>query len=847
MKNKRNLIVAVNVVLMAAILVFISVYTANGSRKTYENQLNGFVSITVAMEKVTENYLSGEQGICDVWARHINTAGMTIEEAADFIRRSHVLDGVSAHVVYVDGEYPVGISTRSRVDREDDYAVSYKNIDIIPKTLYEPGTRINITRAYTNPVNGLQSIAFCDRLTLKDPDGGADRDAVLLRIIPVSDLQEKWVFPMERYGSAQLSMIDSEGSYIIRGSSFKNFDFFEFYNSYNPVSESQREALKAEVRGNTDVLSMKDSHGEPSLVAHTPILITDGWILLNYVPQALLKSEGADWLLLGTVFAGLALLFVADLIFMMYFNKRLKLSAEAAETANRAKTDFLSTMSHDIRTPMNAIVGLTAIAEKGTKEPETAEYLKKIRLAGGHLLTLINDILDISKIESGKLTLNPVAFSIVETASNLVNISQPTVKAKNLDFDFRINSMDKENLYADQLRLNQIFINLLSNAIKYTDPGGRVWVDMKEEKSEKPGCVRLVYTVSDNGSGMSEEFQKRMFEPFSRQTDSRISNIQGTGLGLAITKRMIDLMEGTIECRSRLGVGTVFCVTLDLPEAKKQLEDMNLDGVEALLADDDPALLDTARDTLISLGASVETASSGAEAVEMIRRRHESGGDYGVAIVDLKMPDMNGVETVRIIRRDLGVNVPVLLISAYDWSDIERDAKDAGVNGFVSKPLFRSTLYEKISSVLELNNGPVAGTEDNSDLEGMRVLVAEDNDINWEIISELLMMYGIKSERADNGKKCLDMIASAPLPLWDLVFMDVQMPVMNGLDAARAIRALEDPERNAVPIIAMTADAFSENVAACLEAGMNGHIAKPVDIKLVIKEIRGIKERRNKK
>lgn len=266
--------------------------------------------------------------------------------------------------------------------------------------------------------------------------------------------------------------------------------------------------------------------------------------------------------------------------------------------------------------------------------------------------------------------------------------------------------------------------------------------------------------------------------------------------------------------------------------------------MDALLADDDPALLDTARDTLISLGASVETASSGAEAVGMIRRRHDSGADYGVAILDWKMPGMDGVETAKTIRRDLGVEVPVLLISAYDWSDIEKNAREAGVNGFVSKPLFRSTLYEKISSVMGLNNAPVVGEEDNSDLEGMRILVAEDNDINWEIISELLMMYGIKSERADNGKKCLDMIASAPLPLWDLVFMDVQMPVMNGIDATRAVRALEDPVRSAVPIVAMTADAFSENVAACLEAGMNGHIAKPVDIKLVIKEIRAIKEKR---
>ena len=388
----------------------------------------------------------------------------------------------------------------------------------------------------------------------------------------------------------------------------------------------------------------------------------------------------------------------------------------------------------------------------------------------------------------------------------------------------------------------QIYINILSNAIKYTEPGGSVSVDMKEEESQKEGCVRLTYIVADTGIGMSPEYMEHMYQPFSRQTDSRVNSIQGTGLGLAITKQMVDLMEGTIECQSEQGKGTTFTVTLDIPIAEHQRMDMKLDEMDVLIVDDDEVLLQTATETLESLGLKAEQASSGLEALGMIKHRHEIGKGYDIVIVDLKMPDIDGVETIRRIRSEIDNNTPILLISAYEWADIEKKAKEAGANGFLSKPLFRSTLYDKINDILGREAKSIEPESDYSDLEGLNILITEDNDINWEIISTLLSMYGITTERAENGRVCLDKMKQAEKGKYTLIFMDIQMPEMNGLDATRAIRALDDSWASNIPIIAMTADAFSENVTECLNAGMNGHIAKPIDIKVVIKEIRRIRE-----
>ena len=767
---KRSWIVMANIALMIAMLVFIVLYSNYQKRENFRYQVEHFVNSTIATERVTGNYLEGEQGICDNWAQYINNREMTLEEAAEYVRATHANATISAHLI--DTETLDGLSTRPKLNTADDYAVSYKRLELLGdgSWIADLGTAINVSRTYTNPLNGEQSLAFCNRVTVRDAESGEKRQAYLLRIVPTSDLKAKWVFPQEEYEEEDFSIIDTESNYVIKGRSFKNASFFEFYKSYNQTGVPAQQQLFADILSGTGSFTMLDSKGRECVVAYTPITSTKGWVLLSSAPDTDLNTVTEDWLLIGVITFGLLLLLVLDYLYMHSFNKKLRAMAREAEAANKAKTDFLSTMSHDIRTPMNAIIGLTAITEKNPGDREAvSENLRKISLAGNHLLTLINDILDISKVESGKITLNPLTFSLVETVQNLMNLSRPMIKEKNIEFSFRTNHIEHEYLYADQLRLNQIYINILSNAIKYTMPGGRISVDLREEKSEKAGCVKLTYCVADTGIGMTPE-----------------------------------------------------------------------------VADDDPDQLETAADTLESLGVHTETAGSGAQALEMIRLRHAEGRDYSAVILDWKMPEMDGIETVRRIRAEIDAPVPILLTSAYDWSDAEEAAKEAGVNGFISKPLFRSGLYERINELLGTEGTALEPEDDCSDLAGMHILIAEDNDINWEIISAMLEMYGITSERAENGRICAEKMAQAAEGTYDLIFMDIQMPEMNGLDATRHIRKLENKWAASIPIIAMTADAFSENVAECMKAGMNGHIAKPIDLKLVIREIRRIKEEKRK-
>ncbi|MBQ9810908.1 MAG: response regulator [Spirochaetales bacterium] len=840
---KRILMILGNLLIVSIILVLVLVYVNAEQKRIRASQTESVENMTIAMENVTTNYLVGEQQVCNTWANYINSSDMTAESAISFVRKAITSPEIMAHIL-VSGDNGVsGLSTSAHHQNPDDYSVSYGNVSLYSHgfdELLRKKATVNVTRIYTNPINAIQSIAFCNPITLRDSKTGEPVSAVLLRVIPVSSFERKWAFPTEQYNNAEISLIDTAGDYIIKGYTFKNSNFFEFLQSYNSPSSSVMEKYRKDIAGDPGVIEINDSTGRRILVAHARLDSTDDWIILSMIPMDELGHIQTNWELVGIVSAGLLVILAFNLLIMLSFNRQLKAAVAAADKANQAKTDFLSTMSHDIRTPMNAITGLTAIAGKNLEDTDAVkENLRKINLASNHLLTLINDILDISKVESGKLNLSPVTFSIVECAENLVNISQPMVKEKNIDFNFRISRFDHEYLYADQLRLNQIYINILSNAIKYTEPGGQVNVEMREESGSTDKTIRLTYIVSDTGMGMSPEFMARMYQPFSRQTDSRVNTIQGTGLGLAITKQMIELMNGSIDCQSELGKGTTFTVILELPVAEKQLEEMRLPQMKVLLADDDPVTLETASDTLRSLGAEVDTATSGAEAVGKVTADH----DYKVVILDWKMPDMDGIEVARRIRAEVGDDVPILLISAYDWSDMEEITKKAGVNGFISKPLFRSTLFTKLNEILG-NESTRSDQEDDADIAGARILVAEDNDINWEIISMLLQMHGVETERAENGKLAVERIERSEEGEFNLVFMDIQMPVMNGIEATKKIRSLDKPWQSRIPIIAMTADAFSENIAECLAAGMNGHIAKPVDMKLVIKEIKRIKEER---
>ncbi len=556
------------------------------------------------------------------------------------------------------------------------------------------------------------------------------------------------------------------------------------------------------------------------------------------------KGGGYIWVLDSTMFVDLGedSYFQATIADITSFvesehmqQKKLEEAMLRVEEANNAKTQFLSSMSHDIRTPMNAIIGMTTLASKHLEDQEYMKNcLNKMALASNHLLTLINDVLDISKVESGKMSLNPIVFSLADTVTNLVNIVRQQISGKGQKFDVRVHNIKKEYLFADELRLNQIFINILSNAVKYTPEGGTISLDLREEfiagVSDK---VRVVYIVEDSGMGMSKEFQSHMYDSFSRANSDNYGDIQGTGLGLTISKTMVELMNGTIECESEVGKGSKFTVTIELPIAEKIMDDLILPPMEVLLVDDDEVFLESAASTLNEMGISADCVNNGLDAIEKSVDRHNKGNDYPVIIVDWQMPGMNGIETIRQIRAKVGYTVSIIVISAYEWHDIEMLAKEAGADGFISKPFFPSNVYENMTRILGIKTD--AHTEQELDtwgpnIAGMNILVAEDNDINWEIAEEILGLYRISAVRAENGQKCYEMLNASKDGEFDLVLMDIKMPVWDGYEATTAIRKSHREYVKNIPVVAMTADAFSEDIQRCKDVGMNGHIAKPLNI-----------------
>ena len=513
---------------------------------------------------------------------------------------------------------------------------------------------------------------------------------------------------------------------------------------------------------------------------------------------------------------------------------------DKAEKANLAKSDFLSRMSHDIRTPMNAIVGMTKIAFSHIKEPEKMEdCLKKIELSSQHLLSLINDVLDMSKIESGKITPNIGPLLLPELIENVVTIMQPDIKAKKQQFSVRLQNVIHENIYCDALRLRQAFINILSNACKFTPVGGSIAMDIEECAAEEADRAVYTFTFVDTGIGINPEFVDKIFDAFSREYDSRMEQAEGTGLGMAITKKVMDMLGGTVSVESQVGRGTTFTVVLPVRVGRITPAGIQLPHARVLIADADREVCENSARFLGECGISADWAVSGHEALSKAEEAHASGRDYRAVILDGQLTDISGVDTARLIREKTGDASPILAISAYDWSDIEPAAKAAGVRGFLQKPLFRSTLAASLKKYLLDQDADQ--TEDvqkqNFDFTGKTFLLADDNELNREIAEVLLTSTGAVIDSVCNGFQCVEKFAGSPEGYYDLILMDIQMPQMNGYTATQKIRELSRSDARTVPILAMTADAFSEDIEAAMAVGMNAHLAKPLDINLVIRTI----------
>ena len=606
-------------------------------------------------------------------------------------------------------------------------------------------------------------------------------------------------------------------------------------SSGNPVK-----ALGAALKNHQEYAATLDVNGEERQVYGISLPYSE-WYLVSVMPYSILDhviNNLDSQRMFMTLLSCASILIILTLIFLRYFSitrsqvHELEKARQAALEANKAKSEFLANMSHDIRTPMNAIVGMTAIATAHIDDrKQVRNCLRKITLSSKHLLGLINDVLDMSKIESGKLTLTTEQISLKEVVEGIVNIMQPQVKTKKQTFDIHVENIFTENVWCDGIRLNQVLLNLLSNATKYTPEGGSIQLSLSEEASPKgEGHVRIHIKVKDNGIGMSPDFLKRIYESYSRADGARIHKTEGAGLGMAITKYIVDAMEGTIDIQSEPDKGTEFLLMFDFEKAAAMEMDMVLPSWNMLVVDDDELLCKTAMEALKSIGIKAEWTLSGEKAIELVNQRHKKRDDYQIILLDWKLPGMNGIQVAKEIRRNLGDDVPILLISAYDWSEFEAEAREAGISGFISKPLFKSTLYHALRQYMDSETEHDQTSDQDINLSGRRILLAEDNELNWEVARELLSDLGVELDWAEDGRICVDKFQTSPQGYYDIILMDIRMPHMTGYEATQAIRGLDHPDALSVPIIAMSADAFSDDIQHCLDCGMNAHIAKPIDI-----------------
>ncbi len=686
------------------------------------------------------------------------------------------------------------------------------------------------------------------------PLGSGEKSVALAAGIPAQYINDILSLD-ESEGLTYSHIIRRNGTFVIRNNGKDlSEDYFSMirheYDGDGAKAEEFIDSLREAMEQNTDFSDVLPTQKGRRHVYCTPLPHSE-WYLVTVMPFGVLDEtiSGLDHTRITLFFItiGIVLLVLCG-VFFAYFRmsqKQMKMLDEArreAEKATKAKSEFLSNMSHDIRTPMNAIVGMTTIATAHIDNRQQVENcLNKISLSGKHLLGLINDILDMSKIESGKMTLSMSEVSLREVMDSVVSIIQPQVKSKQQHFDVFIDQIEYEHVYCDSLRLNQVLINLLSNAVKFTPEGGNIEVHMSQSASERgDNFTHIKLSVKDNGIGISKEFQKNVFKAFNREDSKRVDKTEGTGLGMTITKYIVDAMKGNIELESELGKGTCFYVDLDLEKADVPEEEMRLPNWHMLVVDDDEMICTTTVESLSKLGIRPEFSLDGETAVKMVAAASEKEDPFQIILLDWKLPGMDGLETAREIRKRSGSDIPILLISAYDWSDIEEEAMAAGITEFISKPLFQSTLYYGLKRFVdnldqtkalsvpteeEHNEHPISRTH----FDNTKILLAEDNDLNWEIANDLLSEIGLDIDRAENGRICVDMFEKSEPGYYKAILMDIRMPVMSGYEATEVIRSSMHDDHD-IPIIAMTADAFSDDVKKCLDAGMNAHIPKPINI-----------------
>ncbi|WP_170832796.1 ATP-binding protein [Butyrivibrio sp. INlla16] len=756
---KRGLIITINLLIMGFILFFIIRYANAKAEESNKNEIIAFEKMTVTTNQIITNYLEDEQRLCDVWANYINRsaedgAPMTAEDAVSYIRKAKISSEIEGHLIFLDSPRREGLSTTPTVSDEGDYSVTYKNINIfdnIESDSDEHGV-VSLTRAYTNPMNGVQSIAFLNNVTVLEEEGGAPKEGLLMRVVPLSRLEQKLVFLKGEYENVEISLVDKKGNYVVHGKSFKNSNFFEYYKSYNAATAEEYEHVTKEIASGTGTMTIKNFKKEDCILSYTPLETMKTWVLLAYIPaNDLVASRSIDWLLLGIATLGFLLLLIFNSIVMMIYNRELSEAAKQANQANEAKSNFLSTMSHDIRTPMNAILGLNEMVLRDSKDDNIRMYAESIRTAGSTLLGIINDILDFSKIEAGKMEIINVDYSFVSLLNDLINMVQKKAEDKGLFFKPDVDKDIPMVLNGDEIRIKQVIINILSNAVKYTKEGGITFSVKANKLQDKPNAVMLRVSVSDTGIGIKPEDLDKLFVAFQRIEEKRNRNIEGTGLGMTIVQRFLDMMGSRLEVESEYGKGSVFSFELeqkvvkwdpigDFEEAfrrssstlNKYHEKFTAPDARVLVVDDTAVNLTVFVNLLKRTGIQIDTAESGDECISLFGSK-----SYDVIFLDHMMPDKDGIETLmemKEITDTPNMGVPVICLTANAISGMREMYTNAGFDDYLTKPIDAERLEMMLLQYLP---------------EDKVTIASENGDADEKELPDFL--YGIKGLDADAG------------------------------------------------------------------------------------------------
>lgn len=718
---KRRYIVIINI-LMVGLILFIIVKYAN-DRATESNRVSiaSFEKMTITTEQIIDNYLEDEQHLCDIWSNYINRSAeegnpMTIDEAISYIRKAKISPEISGHLIFIDDGSMKGISTSPSATDESDYSVNYSRIRIFEDleigNIKNENTEVHLTRAYTNPLNGVQSIAFYNQVQVLDRETEALREGLLIRVVPVSRLEQKLVFLKGEYENVEISLIDGDGDYMIHGKSLKNSNFFEYFKSYNPMSTQEYNEVIQTITADTGSMHIRNSKSEDSIIAYTPLGGLNSWYLIAYIPaKELSASRSVDWVLLGIVSVGLLVLLVFNLLILHSFNRKLAAAAIAANEANEAKSRFLSTMSHDIRTPMNAIIGMDEMILRKSRDEDITRYAENIRTAGNTLLGIIKDILDFSKIEAGKMEIIPVDYNFVSLLNDLVNMVLDRAKEKGLAFELLVDENIPRIMNGDEIRIKQVITNLLSNAVKYTKEGKIIFSVSCSKSETQPDEVMIHVMVKDTGIGIKQEDLDKLFVAFERIEEIKNRHIEGTGLGMAIAQSFLKMMGSTIHVESEYGVGSEFSFDLKQKviswepvgdfetafkdfQSKRSIYRVKFTAPQAsiLVVDDSEMNLKVFKSLLSDTKMQIDTADSGDACINLFQKKH-----YDMIFLDHMMPKKDGIETIREMKSYADTpnqSTPVICLTANAISGMREFYIEAGFDDYLTKPIDTNRLED---------------------------------------------------------------------------------------------------------------------------------------------------------